>query len=115
MTPTQRLEIKEKIINDIVHIQKEIQVLQEKTQPIAPDCSLGLLIREEMIIAQQVYFTTLHEAQIRLNKLKFARSKIDSKEYGICLECEEEINFNRLMLLPESTHCVQCKSELGVL
>ena len=36
------------------------------------------------------------------------------EDYGICTECEEEIVFDRLMLLPESTHCVACKQELGL-
>lgn len=114
MTATQRVEIKNKIIEEINHINKEILELREKTAPIAPDCSLGMLIREEMIIAQQVYLHSLHEAEIRLNRLKYALQKVDDVSYGVCLECEEEIAFARLLLLPESTHCVACKSELGL-
>jgi DnaK suppressor protein len=114
VTAKQRVEIKNKIIEDINHLSQEIATLREKTAPIAPDCSLGILLREEMIIAQQVYLHALHESEIRLNKLKYALQNVDDTEYGICLECEEEIAFARLELLPESTHCVTCKSELGL-
>jgi DnaK suppressor protein len=114
LTIKRRIEIKEKIMHDIARINEEIYELKEKTQPIAPDCSLGMLIREEMIIVQQVSLKTLHQAEIRLGKLKFALHKVDTQEFGVCLECEEEILFERLMLLPESTHCVACKSELGI-
>ncbi len=114
MTNKQLKEIKTKIILDIKAMQKEIDDLQDKTKPITPDCSLGRLTRQEMIQEQQVNEHALHEAEIRLNKLKYALQKVDKEGYGICLECEEEIIFGRLMLLPESSHCVSCKSELNL-
>ncbi|WP_373001324.1 TraR/DksA family transcriptional regulator [Sulfurimonas sp.] len=43
-----------------------------------------------------------------------AIQKVDRDDYGICAECEEKIIFGRLMLLPESTHCVSCISELNL-
>ena len=114
MKQSQRTQIKEKIITDIDALQNEINILIEKTQPIAPDCSLGRLTRQEMIQEQQVYEHALHESEIRLNKLKFALGKVDKDSYGVCMECEEDILFARLMLVPESSHCVSCKEELGL-
>jgi len=95
-------------------MNNEIAELKEKTKPITPDCSLGRLTRQEMIQEQQVNEYAKHEAEIRVNKLKYALQKVDKEGYGICGECEEEIIFGRLMLLPESTHCVECKQELGL-
>ena len=114
MTSIQNKQIKEKIIQDISSTQKDIKGLQEKTKPISPDCSLGRLTRQEMIQEQQVNEHTLDEAEIRLNKLKYALQKVDKKDYGVCAECEEDILFERLMLVPESSHCVRCKDELGL-
>lgn len=114
MTVKQIQEIKDKIIQDLTFTQKEINDLQEKTKPIAPDCSLGRLTRQEMIQEQQVNEHALHEAEVRLNKLKYALQKVAKEDYGICAECEEYIIFERLMLLPESTHCVSCMTELGI-
>jgi len=56
----------------------------------------------------------MHEAEIRVNRLKYSLGKVDKDDYGICAECEEEIIFGRLLLLPESTHCVACISELNL-
>lgn len=114
MNTSQLSQIKEKIQQDLHSMLQEIESLKEKTKPIAPDCSLGRLTRQEMIQEQQVNEHALHEAEIRVNKLNYAFSKVDKKGYGICAECEEEIMFQRLMLLPESTHCVSCKQELGI-
>jgi len=114
MNNSQLTQIKEKITSDIYSLEKEILSLIEKTKPIAPDCSLGRLTRQEMIQEQQVYEHALREAEIRLNKLNFALSKVNKEGYGICIECEEDILFERLMLVPESSHCVSCKQELGI-
>jgi DnaK suppressor protein len=114
MTATQKNELKEHIKNELIFLKNEISELLEKTKPIAPDCSLGRLTREEMMIEQQIYIHSLHEAEIRINKLKFALSKVDKEEYGVCMECEEDIAFERLLLLPESTHCVPCRTELNL-
>ncbi len=114
MTPQHLKKIKDKIIQDIQIMGKEIDDLQDKTKPITPDVSLGRLTRQEMIQEQQVNMHALHEAEIRVNKLKYALQKVDKEGYGICNECEEEISFNRLMILPESTHCVSCMNELDL-
>ncbi len=114
MTNIQRAEIKEKIIQDLELINNEISELKNFTQPVVPDCAIGRLTRQEMIQEQQVSEHALHEAEIKLNRLKYALQKVNRENYGICAECEEEIIFERLMLLPESTHCVACLRELGL-
>jgi len=45
---------------------------------------------------------------------KHAYLKIDTPEYGVCKECEEEISLERLRLMPESVYCVECMNELGL-
>lgn len=114
MNSVQQQKIKDKITQDIELIQKEIIELKEKTKPISPDVSIGRLTRQEMIQEQQVNMHALNEVNIRLNKLTYASKKIDKDNYGICMECEEDILFERLMLVPESSHCVSCKQELGL-
>ena len=114
MTTTQKEKLKKHIIDELVALENEIIELEKKTEPIAPDCCLGRLTREEMMIEQGVYLHSLHEAQVRVKRLKYALSKVDKEEFGVCMECEEDIVFERLLLLPESTHCVPCKSELGL-
>ena len=114
MKPNQLKQIKDKINADIIFLNNEIIALEEKTKPISPDCSLGRLTRQEMIQEQQVNEHALNESKIRLNKLTYAASKVDKEDYGICMECEEDILFERLILVPESSHCVSCKQELGL-
>ncbi len=113
MDTKQKTTIKEKIISDIASIEKEIELLKQKSEPITPDCSLGRLTRQEMIQEQQVYLHNLQENQKRLNRLKLALSRVDKDDYGECKECEEDIAYERLLLIPESVYCVNCLDDLN--
>lgn len=112
MTPEQKEQIKKKIIDDLSSLENEISELLEMTKPIPPECALGDLARFELMHEQEISERTLHQAQIRRNRLQYALRKVDEEEYGLCAECEEPILFERLLILPESTHCIRCASNL---
>ena len=46
-----------------------------------------------------------------ISKIKEALERIDSGEFGICEECEEEIPFKRMEARPVTTLCVACKTK----
>lgn len=112
MTAPQRKEIKIKIIQELDTLKIEIAELTVLCKPIAPECALGDLARFELMNDQLITEKTLKEAQIRRNKLEYALRKVDEEGFGLCIECDEEIAYERLLLLPESTHCIECATEL---
>jgi len=112
MTPEQRKAIKEKLIEDLNALNKEVEELQEMVKPIAPECAIDDVARTDLMNEQEISIRTLHDAKIRRNKLEYALRKVDKEEYGLCLECEDEIPFERLIILPEATHCIECASNL---
>jgi DnaK suppressor protein len=65
-----------------------------------------------MMSEQEVFERILYEARIRITKLKFVINKVEREEYGMCKECEEDIPYQRLLLLPESDYCTACASNL---
>jgi len=44
----------------------------------------------------------------KLIALYEALKKIEKKEYGICEECECEIEKKRLLICPETKYCIRC-------
>lgn len=44
-----------------------------------------------------------------INKIKDALDRIESKEFGICDDCGEEISEARLRARPVTTQCIDCK------
>ncbi len=111
MTPQQRKQLRTHIDASIAQTIEEIAALEARSAPIEPDCSLGRLTRLEAMGEQQVSGHALAEARIRLNRLKYARTRIDHEGYGVCEVCEEAIPFGRLKIMPEATRCVACASQ----
>jgi len=89
-------------------MESQIDQLQEKVKPIAPDCSLGRLTRMEAMNEQEVSQRILDETLLRQTRLRNALSRIDSEMFGICIECEEEIGMGRMTVRPESVRCIDC-------
>ena len=49
---------------------------------------------------------------LKLNLVEQALQRIENDTYGICIECEDEINHKRLEYVPFARYCLECKSEL---
>jgi len=108
MTNKERNSIQEKIKHDIKKLKQQIEILKEKTQPVAPDCSLGRLTREEELNEQMMNKGILNEATLTLTRLKNALKRVNHEMFGICIVCEEEIDVERMLVRPESVRCVEC-------
>ncbi len=112
MEETDRARLKAKIVSDLGALECEIASLKKQTKPIPPDNAIGRLTRMEAIQAKSVAEAVLNTAQIRQIKLDAALARIDSdhleNDYGVCIDCEEEIPLKRLELMPESLKCVHC-------
>ncbi|HIC44915.1 MAG TPA: transcriptional regulator [Sulfurimonas sp.] len=108
MTSKERDFLKEKIQDELSSLETNIYELKKSCEAIAPECALGDLTRFELIHDQEVSQKALKYALKRQTKLLYALSKIQYTDFGLCIECDESIDFQRLLLLPESTHCMNC-------
>ena len=48
----------------------------------------------------------------RVNRLSAALDRLARGEYGVCIECGEEISPARLRVMPEVQTCVRCQDRL---
>jgi len=112
MTKQEKSDLKETIETHIKILKEQIKILEEKVQPISPDCSLGRLTRLEAMGEQHVNNKILDESKLRLTRLTNALSRIDKPMFGICIECEEPIEIGRMRIRPESVRCVECANNL---
>ena len=114
MTPKEKQELKHIIQSEITSLTTEVDTIQTALKPIKKDCSLDSIDHKMLKQDQNVNIQRYEVAKIRLNRLKAAYVNIDTQEYGVCQECEEDINIERLKLIPESKYCVNCMNELGL-
>jgi DnaK suppressor protein len=47
----------------------------------------------------------------QLREVEFALQRIDEGDYGVCLDCEEEIGPKRLQAIPWAERCVRCQEK----
>lgn len=113
MTLKQREELKTKIEKDIEKVENELENLKPKLYPLKKDCSIDKVEHKALKIEQNIAIQQFEEAKIRKNRLVYALHNINNSDYGICKECEEEIPFERLILIPYSQYCVECQEEIG--
>ena len=108
MTDEEKNSIKKTIELELKKLEEQIEILKEKTKPIAPDCSLGRLTREEAMNEQMMNKKVLNEYMLRQTRLNNALKRVDHEMFGICIECEESIAVERMLVRPVSVRCVGC-------
>jgi len=113
MTAEQKSALGRELEEALAKTAGEIAQLASQLEPIAPDCCLGDLTRVELMNEQRIYAKAHEAATRRLNRLKYALSRIDGETFGLCEACEEPIAPARLALMPETTLCVTCANEKG--
>jgi RNA polymerase-binding protein DksA len=55
-----------------------------------------------------------NEAREELSRISATLALIDTGHYGLCSECETQIDVNRLKAYPYATECIDC-AEMGEL
>ena len=108
MTKEERKQFRQKIKEQIKKIDFEVAQLEELTQPISPENSIGRISRMDAINNKSVAEASLRNSKKKLGKLRLALTKVDLPEFGICQLCKNPIPIGRLMFMPESTRCVRC-------
>ncbi len=101
-------EIKNKILEKINDIEKELDILREHTAPQALDSAIGRISRMDFINNRSINEAQIKKNEIKLKGLNNWLGKLGTADFGKCIRCGKEININRLLFMPESNHCVHC-------
>lgn len=108
MEEENRILLRGKINEQIIKAEKDILDMENNTQPVKPENSLGRISRMDAINNKSVMEAALRNTQRKLTKLKTALIHIDDENFGICTSCKNEIQIKRLLFMPESDKCVRC-------
>ena len=108
MTQEEKIILKAAIIKKVEFAKEDIEEYKKFTQPVSPDSAIGRISRIDAMMSNSVTEGALREAETRLQKLQLALETIDRDEFGICKKCGQDIPFERMKLMPESIHCVNC-------
>ena len=108
MTSEQKQALQAKIELKIAETKSRIEELKELTKPVSPDNAIGRISRMDAINNKSVNEAGLRSAKSTLQKLERQVSRVGEENFGHCLRCGNEIRYERLMFMPESTKCITC-------
>lgn len=100
--------IRDIILNKINKLKTEIADLKLLAKPIEPENSIGRISRMDAINNKTIVDRMLRNSEQKLKNLKFNLSLLQNDDFGNCRKCKNEININRIKLMPEVTTCVKC-------
>ncbi len=101
-------DIKQKILDEIPKTEKLIEEYKDMTKPVAPDVAIGRISRMDAINNRSVTEASLRQAKLKLQSLKRVLSMYGTPEFGRCIKCKTQIPAGRILLRPQSLHCVNC-------
>jgi DnaK suppressor protein len=101
-------KLEQHIISEIKALKEKIVSYKEGAKPVELDSAIGRVTRMDAINSKSISEESLRKAEINLLKLERALQNIDDPDFGLCIECGEEIPIKRLMIMPGSVLCVDC-------
>ena len=103
-----KTDINKTILTEIAKTEKSIVDYKEMVKPIAPDVAIGRISRMDAINNKSVAEASLRQAEEKLLNLRKVADKFGTKDFGICVKCKQPIPLGRILIRPESLHCVNC-------
>ena len=99
------LDMRSEILSDVNHnTETTMEMGNDGVQDIG-DVSANTYNRQILLSLNDGQRTILSDIDDALDRIK-------EGEYGICLECEEEIGTKRLDVRPQAKYCIDCKTEI---
>ena len=108
MEKDKRKKLEITINKEIKKTISSIEEYKQLTKPISPENSIGRVSRMDAINNKSVMEASLRTIEEKLNKLNYIKNQVYNNDFGICIKCNKEIPFGRMLIVPESRHCVNC-------
>ena len=109
LTDEQRSELYQALLELRKELQQQLEDSSDGAKPVSLDEPIGRLSRMDAMQQQSMVQANRRTAQTRLTRIEAALRRYDSEEYGLCVECEEEIGYARLKAQPEAPFCIGCQ------
>jgi DnaK suppressor protein len=109
MTQEERDSIKDQIRNEISTLEKSIDTLVELINEEGQSDANDWFKSNDSNTSMEINEMTLAKAKQRIIILNNVLKRVDSPEYGICINCGKPIPFERLKAMPSATRCLSCR------
>jgi DnaK suppressor protein len=109
LTDAQLEELKSHLLRALQKLQKSMAATDEAAQPVELDqTAVGRLSRMDSLQNQAMSSNLQDRERARLAGILSALERIEEGTYGVCEECDDAIQYGRLMVFPEAATCAGC-------
>lgn len=92
---------RQRLLKEIERIRLYLEELRVAEGGVDPDAS-----------ERMMNLSIMSNLERRLSSIEYAISVLDRGEHDLCEQCGQPIEPERLKILPDTTLCVKCKTEL---
>ncbi len=89
--------------------ESELEGLIRNREAAAIETSADALDQIQHAVERELALGTLARESSGLRETRAALRRIDDASFGICFDCEEEINLKRLTAVPWAARCIACQ------
>src|ERR1700737_3087949 len=108
---------KKKLVARREEVMRTIARTEEEGRQADDDQTVDLADKAANSYTKEVLFGMTNTDRTILNMIDEALKRIKANEYGLCANCQEEVQQKRLDAVPWAKHCINCqqKAEQGLL
>lgn len=110
--PLKFSQIRQRLLDELDKVELSLQGSQTAGETVVLDqSSIGRLSRMDALQQQAMAHGLTERLQMSKRKLQAALHRLEAGTYGLCCQCEEEIEPNRLEHEPAAVFCRSCMEE----
>lgn len=100
---------------DLCKLKNELKQLLEQIAPSSQTVELdqqafGRVSRVDALQQQSMAKANQNQSQNQLRNILKALARIESGDYGFCIDCDSDIGYPRLKANPATPRCLNCQS-----
>jgi DnaK suppressor protein len=113
LTPKQKQELLLVLQSNKTKLEQQLLDAESATGVVILDqSSVGRVSRVDAMQQQSMAVSTRAKAEASLRKILKALKRMEAEDFGYCGQCDEPIQFNRLKVQPQASHCLKCQDQL---
>jgi len=113
LTPKQKQELLLVLQSKKTKLEQQLLDAESATGVVILDqSSVGRVSRVDAMQQQSMAVSTRAKAEASLRKILKALKRMEAEDFGYCGQCDEPIQFNRLKVQPQASHCLKCQDQL---
>lgn len=105
-------QVRENLLRERQELLQEVSNSYETCRELGQDGVPDIGDMSSAAYSRDVLFNVSEALRRRIQDIDFALEQIEKGEYGICMECGEEISPRRMEVRPFSRYCIDCKTDI---